>query len=92
MISFAASILLVIAFLLSASEAGPLAGIAAYGVCQTGCNTVAVACYAGAGLTFGVATAGAGVPAVAIACNSALGVCMSACWAVTGAAVLTPAP
>lgn len=36
MISFAASILLVIAFLLSASEAGPLAGIAAYGVCQTG--------------------------------------------------------
>lgn len=37
--------------LLSASciSAGPLA----YGICQTGCNAVVVACYAGAGATFG---------------------------------------
>lgn len=29
--------------------AGPLA----YGICQTGCNAVVVACYAAAGFTFG---------------------------------------
>lgn len=34
---------------LSVTTAGPLA----YGICQTGCNAVVVACYAGAGFTFG---------------------------------------
>ncbi len=57
--------------------AGPLS----YGICQSGCNALAVACYAGAGLTFGTITAGAGIPAAAIACNSALGLCMAACVA-----------
>ncbi|KAI9558907.1 hypothetical protein GHT06_015696 [Daphnia sinensis] len=57
--------------------AGPLA----YGICQTGCNAVVVACYAGAGFTFGTVTAGAGVPAAIIACNAALGVCMAGCIA-----------
>jgi hypothetical protein len=37
-----------------------------------------VASYAGAGLTFGPVTAGAGIAAAAIACNCALGVCMAA--------------
>ena len=41
------------------ASGGPLA----YGICQTGCNTVVVACYAAAGYTFGTVTAGAGVPA-----------------------------
>jgi len=64
--------------------AGPLA----YGICQTGCNAVAVACYAAAGVTFGTVTAGAGVPAAIVACNAALGVCMAACVA----AGLSPTP
>lgn len=57
--------------------AGPLA----YGICQTGCNAVVVACYAAAGFTFGTVTAGAGVPAAIVACNAALGVCMAGCIA-----------
>lgn len=35
--------------LFSTVYAGPLA----YGICQTGCNALAVACYAAAGTTFG---------------------------------------
>ena len=52
-----------------------------FGACQTACNAGAVACYAAAGLTFGAVTAGAGAPAAALACNSVLGTCMSACAA-----------
>jgi hypothetical protein len=59
------------------SAAGPLS----YGLCQTGCNALAVACYAAAGLTFGTVTAGIGAPAAAIACNVALGTCMTGCIA-----------
>ena len=57
-------------------SSGPLA----YGICQTGCNALAVACYAAAGATMGV-TFGASAPASVIACNAALGVCMSGCVA-----------
>ena len=35
-------------------SAGPLA----YGICQTGCNALAVSCYTAAGFTFGTVTAG----------------------------------
>ncbi|KAG3199231.1 hypothetical protein PC128_g5441 [Phytophthora cactorum] len=44
------------AALASTSEvnAGPLA----YGICQTGCNAVAAACYAAAGAVFGTVTGG----------------------------------
>ena len=65
-------------------EGGP----AAYGICQTGCNTVWVACVAGAGGTAGVSTGGVGVPAAIAACNTAQGVCMAACIA----AGLAPTP
>jgi hypothetical protein len=71
-------------FLPSLIQAGPLA----YGICQTGCNAVAVACYGAAGVTFGTVTAGAGIPAAIIGCNAALGVCMTACVA----AGLAPTP
>ncbi|KAF9222481.1 hypothetical protein BS17DRAFT_783760 [Gyrodon lividus] len=54
-----------------------IAGPIAYAICQTGCNTLAVACYAGAGFTFGVTVVGA--PAAIVACNFALGKCMTAC-------------
>lgn len=47
------------------------AGLLAYGICQTGCNALAVACYTAAGATFGTVTAGAGVPAVILGCNAA---------------------
>ena len=65
-----------------------LAGPLAYGICQSGCNAVVVACYAAGGFTFGTVTAGAGIPAAIIACNTGLGICMAACVA----AGLTPTP
>lgn len=63
--------------LISPAFAGPLA----YGICQTGCNALAAACYTAAGATFGTVTAGAGVPAVILGCNAAQGVCMAGCVA-----------
>jgi hypothetical protein len=54
-------------------------GIISYGICQTGCNALAVACYAAAGFTFGVPTWGAAIPAALVSCNNALGVCMTVC-------------
>ncbi|KAM6501371.1 hypothetical protein JOM56_004385 [Amanita muscaria] len=56
-------------------QAGPLS----YGLCQTGCNTVAVACYAAAGFTFGTVVAAPAAPVAIIACNAALGTCSAAC-------------
>lgn len=52
-----------------------------YGVCQTGCASVVVACYAAGGAVFGTVTAGAGVPATILACNVAFGKCQALCWA-----------
>ncbi|KAI0644389.1 hypothetical protein C8Q79DRAFT_912887 [Trametes meyenii] len=57
------------------------AGPFSYGICQTGCNTVAVACYAAAGAVFGTVTAGVGTPVAILACNAALGTCSAACIA-----------
>jgi hypothetical protein len=68
---------LIVASCMTTSDAGPLA----YGVCQTGCNAIVVACYAAAGFTFGTVTGGAGVPASIVACNASLGTCMAACVA-----------
>ncbi|KAF4567255.1 hypothetical protein EYR40_006252 [Pleurotus pulmonarius] len=67
---------------------GVQAGIIAYGICQTGCNVVAVACYAAAGFTFGTVAAPA-APAAILACNAALGTCSSACATV---GLLAPTP
>jgi hypothetical protein len=77
-----------IVILLLASILCVRAGPFAYGICQTGCNALAVACYAAAGVTFGTVTAGAGVPAVIIGCNAGLGTCMVGCVA----AGLAPTP
>jgi hypothetical protein len=54
---------------------------------QNFCYLIAFS-YAGAGFTFGTLTAGTGIPAAIVACNSALGVCMAACIA----AGLAPTP
>lgn len=63
--------------LFNTAHSGPLA----YGICQTGCNAVWVACVAAAGGTAGVSTGGAAVPAAILACNAAQGVCMAGCVA-----------
>ena len=54
----------------------------------TGCNSVAVACYAAAGFTFGTIAAPL-APPVIIACNVALGTCSVACATV---ALFAPTP
>ncbi|ETI30167.1 hypothetical protein L914_14737 [Phytophthora nicotianae] len=64
------------------------AGILAYGICQTGCNAVVVACYSAAGAVFGTVTAGVGTIPAVVACNGALGTCMAGCVA----AGLSPTP
>ncbi|KAK3831940.1 MAG: hypothetical protein J3R72DRAFT_454504 [Linnemannia gamsii] len=69
--------ILVLLSILGLTTAGPLA----YGICQSGCNALAVACYGAAGVTFGTMTAGAGIPAVIVGCNTGLGTCMVACIA-----------
>ncbi|TDH72779.1 hypothetical protein CCR75_000535 [Bremia lactucae] len=67
------------AFVLAITKvtAGPLA----YGICQAGCNAIAVACYAASGAVFGPITAGLGTVPAIVGCNSALGVCMASCVA-----------
>ncbi|KAL4252652.1 Zygote-specific protein [Abortiporus biennis] len=76
---------------LAAMSAAPVAhaGLIAYGICQTGCNTLAVACYASAGFTFGTVVASALAPPAILACNAALGTCSAACASV---ALLAPTP
>ncbi|KAJ7669782.1 hypothetical protein B0H17DRAFT_1209537 [Mycena rosella] len=64
-------------------------GLISYGLCQTGCNALAVACYAGAGLVFGTVVASPAAPAAALACNVALGQCSAMCATV---ALLAPTP
>ena len=68
-------------FILFALFATANSGPMAYGICQTGCNAVWVACVAAAGGVAGVSTGGVGVPAAILACNAAQGVCMAACVA-----------
>ena len=70
-------LLVILSTILGLSNAGPLA----YGICQSGCNAVVVACYAAAGLTFGTVTGGVGAPLAIVACNTGLGTCMVACVA-----------
>ena len=76
--------MLIIVMFLEDTEAGLLA----YGICQTGCNTVWVACVTAAGGTAGVTTGVVAVPAAILACNVAQGTCMAACVA----AGLSPTP
>ena len=76
--------IVVLAMFIQIAQLGPLA----YAICQTGCNTVWVACVAAAGGTAGVSTGGAAVPAAILACNAAQGTCMAACVA----AGLSPTP
>ncbi|CAM9769094.1 unnamed protein product [Ectocarpus sp. 4 AP-2014] len=91
-VSTLSALIVCLVLMASTVAGGPAAALAAYGSCQTGCNVVAVACYAAGGATFGVVTGGAGVPIAIAGCNTALGTCMAACWGVTGAAALAPTP
>ena len=74
------------------TRGGLLAALGAYATCQTGCNTIWVACYAAAGAVAGTVTAGAATPAVILGCNGALGTCMAACWVATAGAGIAPTP
>ncbi|KAJ3103909.1 hypothetical protein HK100_004133 [Physocladia obscura] len=47
--------------------------------CVGACNAGWVACYAAGGLIAGTVSGGIGVPALALACNTAQGACMAAC-------------
>jgi hypothetical protein len=58
-----------------------IGGPSGYGVCQAGCHTLVVACYAAAGAIFGTVAAVVAPPAI-IACNAAFGTCQAACAAV----------
>ena len=53
------------------SAAGPVG----YGICQTGCSGLVVACYTAAGATFGTVVAAAATPAAILGCNAAFGAC-----------------
>jgi hypothetical protein len=81
-LSFTATLLTVVPFI-PFTTAGP----AAYGVCQSGCAAVVMACYTAAGFTWG-ATLGATAPATIVACNAAFGTCSATCAAL----LLTPTP
>lgn len=74
------------------TDAGLASGIATYGLCQTGCNTALVACYATAGFVLGTVTYGASVPPALAACSTAQGVCMASCAAMAGLVGFTPTP
>jgi len=76
------------AVLAAAGAPAAMAGPIAYGICQTGCNVVAVACYAAAGATFGTIAAPV-APAAIVGCNAALGTCSTACATV---ALFAPTP
>jgi len=67
-----------------------LAGPISYGICQSGCACVVVACYTAAGAVFGTVpgAAAAACPAI-LACNSAFGTCSATCAGVT---LLAPIP
>jgi hypothetical protein len=64
-------------FLLVSLIQGAASDPLAYGICQTGCNALVVACYSAAGFIFGTLTGGVGVPAAVLACNAQLGTCMA---------------
>jgi len=59
------------------------AGLVAYGMCQSGCAGIVVACYAGAGYVFGTVVTGVNTPAAILACNKTFGKCSSICSSVT---------
>jgi hypothetical protein len=62
------------------------AALAAYGVCQTGCNGVWVTCCAALGFTAGTFTGGTALPAALASCSVNQGTCMAACAVTAGLA------
>jgi hypothetical protein len=59
------------------------AGLVEYGLCQSGCAGLVVACYAGAGFVFGTVIKGINTPPAILNCNKAFGKCSSTCSSVT---------
>ncbi|KAJ5288668.1 hypothetical protein N7478_001698 [Penicillium angulare] len=77
----------ILAAALPLMAANVLAGPIGYAICQAGCASVVMACYAAGGATWG-ATLGASAPPTIVACNTAYGTCQAACAAV----LLGPTP
>lgn len=86
------TVLLSVLLLATPTVAGPLTALGAYGLCQSGCNVVCLACYTAAGAVMGTVTAGVGTPVAVLGCNAALGTCMAGCAAVTIGTAATPTP
>ncbi|KAF8808937.1 cysteine-rich protein [Phlegmacium glaucopus] len=84
-LSKSALTIMIISMMPTSVFAGPIA----YGICQTGCNALAVTCYAAAGYTFGTVVASPAAPAVVQSCNAGLAACSTACATV---ALLAPTP
>jgi hypothetical protein len=59
------------------------AGLVAYGLCQSRCAGLVVACYAGAVFVFGTVIKGVNTPPDILNCNKAFGKCSSTCSSVT---------
>ncbi|KAF1987320.1 hypothetical protein K402DRAFT_57907 [Aulographum hederae CBS 113979] len=72
---------ILIASLLLAAATSVSAGPASYGICQAGCASVVMACYAAAGANWGAVLA-FGAPSAVATCNAAFGPCQSACHVV----------
>lgn len=61
-----------------------------YGLCQSGCACLVMACYAAAGAVWG-STARVGAPPTVRACNGAFGACCAKCAALIPPALVSPA-
>jgi hypothetical protein len=72
----AATLFVMITIMFIHIQAGPIA----YGICQGGCATLAVACYSAAGAVFGTVLAAA-APSAVTSCNAAFGSCSASCAA-----------
>jgi hypothetical protein len=59
------------------------ASLVEYGMCQSGCAGIVVACYAGAGFVFGTEITGVNTHPAILACNKTFGKCSSICSSVT---------
>ena len=82
------SLLIVVLLLLLVFSPTAQGGPLAYGLCQAACCAGWVTCYAAAGLVAGTVTGGVAAPPAAIACNTIVGSCMTAC----AAAFIAPTP
>jgi hypothetical protein len=59
------------------------AGLFEYGVCQSGCAGITVACYGAAGFVFGTVIKSVDTPSAISFCNKTFGKCSAKCSSIT---------